>query len=352
MLNSPTNQNHNITVKPKLDNFFIVYLVSQIPSLIIKFLLVLLVIILIIVSVGASFSGEVLNSEVVVNNNAVDKILVYNLDGAISSGSDTTGSGGIFVDDVRKDFELIKKDDTIKNVVFKFNSPGGEVFASEVLGDLINDLLKAKNIKEGVFYFDSISASGALLAAYKVKQNYVFGSTYGQTGSIGVRLEIPNVSKLAENVGYKQIVIKSGNSKDVGSVFREPTNDEFRYFQSQVDKSYNDFLNIIVNSRPITLEKLKPIANGFVYFNTEAKEMGLLDEVSINDQAAVKKAASNVGVSNYNTVSVKNRTSFFSSLGVKLGLGNIFNFAPVNILDNQLKLRNGIIYSIAENYIQ
>lgn len=337
---------YNIKVTPKANNFFILYLLSVLPNF---FWTIFWIVVLIFFVIAAVVGPTVETSYDIINNTgSKNNILIYDLSGAISSGSNPTiGGEGIYIDDVKEDFELIKNDSSIKNIVFNFNSPGGEVYASEVLGDLIDDLLKSKNINQGIFYFDSISASGALLATYKVKNNYVFGSKYGQTGSIGVRLSLPNVEKLADNIGYKEIVVKSGENKDIGSLFRQPTEVELSYFQGQVDRTYDEFITVVANGRNIEKDKVKEIANGFVYFNDEAKEFKLIDEISINVDEAVKKAGSNIDT--YNTIRFKQDQSFLRSIGVNTNMSNIFGNQIPSLTSPSLK--KGVLYMIDESRI-
>jgi protease IV len=346
-----------VEITPKLNNFFWLYLLNSIPKILIS-ILVILLILLILISfiVGASIdsaTSENLVFKKIEDNKSQNNVLVYNLNGAIQSGrnSEISSNSGIFLDDVKEDFVKIGNDASIKNIVFKFNSPGGEVFASEELGDEITNLLKKKNIKEGIFYFDSIAASGALFASYKVPNNYIFASKYGETGSIGVRLEIPNITKLADNVGYKQIVIKSGNSKDIGSPFREPTSEEYAYIQGQINQVYNRFVDIVATGRESTKEQILPIANGYTYFNDKAKDLKLVDELSENINSAIKKAGSNL--ENYNVIEIEKPKSFLESLGVKYGINNNFYLSPTANITNSVntKIKKGVFYAIDERFI-
>lgn len=349
-----------LTVKHRLPGFFMVYLISTLPGVITGFLISLLVLFFVGAAIVSTISGsqgeavERLDLRTVsqTSNSASDKILIYNLNGIIQSGGNglpaSTVNSGIYTDIIKADFEKIKKDDSIKNIVFKFDSPGGEVFASQILGDEINKLIKEKNVKKAGFYFDSISASGALLAAYKTP-NYVVASPYGETGSIGVRLELPNVQKLADNIGYKSIVVKSGPSKDIGSIFRDPTSDELKYFQGQVDKTYEDFVNIVANGRNLDISKVRSFSTGLVYFNNQAKDLGLVDELGELD-IAVTKAASEAGIGDYKVVEIRPKNDFLSSLSANFDLPSMLGLSKkaVDGLNQIGTLENGKIYAIDE----
>ena len=259
---------------------------------------------------------EGLGYTVLEDNEGDDSVLVYKLRGPID-----TGDGGelgslnenIYTSVVEQDFEEIKANDDIKNVVFHLDTPGGTVFASAVLGDLIEDLLKAKGQEEGVFYYHQTVASGGIYASNKVN-NHIVGSPYGGTGSIGVITYLANVEKLAENVGYEQVVIKSGNSKDFGNPFRGLSEEEREFLQGQVDDSYDEFVGIVAQGRGLTTDQVRERANGYVYDNEQALEFGLLDELG-DVETAVVKAASNAGLEEYDVLQVEDKSELFDLFG-------------------------------------
>ena len=358
----PDNSVQTVIVKPKLAGFFWVYFLTSIPGLITSILGIVLMIALI---VGVSKSGSGADREILKNSNPLsfktlqesnvptaNKILVYNLEGAITSDKSVSSSttNQININQVREDFKKIKLDNNIRNIIFRFDSPGGEVYASEVLGDLIQDLLNNKGQKEGVFYYDSLAASGALLATNKVK-NYIIGSKYGETGSIGVRLGIPNYAKLADNIGYKETIIKAGANKDIGNPLRDVSPEEQAYFQKSVDKIYNDFLTIMAKGRSKNVDQIKPLANGFVYFNEEAKNYGLIDEVG-ELSSAYTRASSNAGLKDYVIEEINPSKPFFQEFFGSGFMGSITGLDKVSRITNRLtELKSGVTYMIDENKI-
>jgi protease IV len=358
------NNEQQVTIKHKLPGFFTIYLLSTIPGLIISLLIAGILFVSFLGAVYAAFTPNNKNTASletplmtrVVNskgaNASQNKILVYKLKGAITSGISASSTGdGIYIDTVKDDFKKIAKDESIKSIVFKFNSPGGEVFASEVLGDEIQNLLNAKKINKGTFYFDSVAASGALWATYKVP-NYIIASPYGETGSIGVRMGLPNIAKLADNIGYKEITIKSGASKDIGSPFRDPSSDELTYFQNQLNTVYDRFLTITAKGRNLELNKVKSLATGLTYFNQEAQQQGLVDEVnSIN--RALEVAAKESNITDYETIEINSPSDPFSRFFGEFNIGKMLgiNNPASDVLNRKLQLKPGVLYSIDENKI-
>ena len=281
-----------------------------------------------------------------------DAVLIYNLRGPID-----TGDGGelgslnenIYTRVVEEDFAQIKADENIKNVVFHLDTPGGTVFASAVLGDLIEDLLRAKGQEEAVFYYYQTVASGGIYASNKVN-NYIVGSPYGATGSIGVITYLANVEGLAEKVGYEQIVIKSGNSKDFGNPFRDLSEEERNFLQGQVDESYNEFVDIVARGRGLSVEEVRTRANGFVYDNEQALELGLLDELGGVEQAT-QRAAANAGLTRYDVLETEPKSELFDLFGGNPLLGKLNLFNETELLSGSEFIRPGLRYYVDPLYL-
>jgi protease IV len=362
------NQNQSapqvIELKPKLGGFLWSYIIFSLPGFFASLIWLLVAFVVLIGAVaGVASAGEsselnpdskikyetVAGFEGSNKNSSSNQILIYDLNGPITydSALDATGEG-INVKKVKKDFDTIKKDQTIKNVVFKFNTPGGEVFASEILGDLINDLSATKAPNQGAtFYFDQIVASGGLLATYKVP-NYVVGSPYGQTGSIGVIMHLPNYKSLAEKIGYSETVIKSTTSKDIGNPLRDISDSEKSYLQDQLDTTYNRFKTIVGTGRKLDPTKVDGLATGLVWFNSDAKTKGLLDEVGEID-TAVKAAAKAVNLDNYKVIEVKKDENFFKNLFS--GQTLLKNFGALNQVNKQFNFKSGLVYAVDDTRI-
>jgi protease IV len=322
MTNPDKQPNQSIEVRPKMPGFFILYTILALPGFIMSMLfLILLIIVVIGVSAGLAKAGEATDIATLQFNETSsasgnDAILVYDLEGAIQSGKGTVGTKGIFSDDVAQDIKQIRDNKNIKGVVVRLNTPGGTIVGSQKLADELRDLFKAKEQKP-VYYHDELVASGGLWASQSLQENYVVGSPYGQTGSIGVILTLPNFQGLADKVGYSETVIKSSESKDLGSPLRPVAVSERAFLQGQVDKNYNEFVGIVATGRKLNTSKVREFANGFVYDNQQAKEFGLIDELG-NEQVAIKKVAELKNISNYDVLEIKTPESPLAWLQAKV----------------------------------
>ena len=106
------------------------------------------------------------------------------------------------------------------------------------------------------------------------------------TGSLGVIFQLNNFAEAADKYGIGQVVIKSGKYKDMGNAFREMRPDEREIFQSIVDESYSEFVDVISEGRKIPKDRVREIADGRVYSGTQAKDLGLVDSFGDLDEAS------------------------------------------------------------------
>jgi protease-4 len=115
------------------------------------------------------------------------------------------------------------------------------------------------------------------------------------TGSIGVVMQFSSMEKLFDKLGLRFVTIKSGKFKDIGSVTRPMSEKEKQILQGVIDNVYNQFVEVVAKSRDIPREKVLDIADGRIFTGTEAKQVGLVDEIgSLKD--AVKIASSMAGI--------------------------------------------------------
>ena len=348
-----------IEVKPRLKGFFFTYILFSLPGFLAGLIWLgisaMILISLVTLSVTNSFNNNTvangLSLETIQKGSNSEGLLIYDLSGEIQTGSrslpTSARNAGIYTEIIARDFQKIKDDSKIKNVVFRLNTPGGSVFASQVLADQIKDLLENKGQTEAVFYFDQIAASGGLWAAFQNK-NYVVGSKYGETGSIGVILEVSNFKKLADNIGYSQVTIKSSGSKDIGNPLRDLSLEETKFLQKQVDVEYAKFIKIVAEGRNLPEIKVKEFANGYVYKNPEALGLGLLNEVGGIDRA-ITRAAKNANInSGYNVWQIKSELGLVDSLLSQSSVGNLLDSTAKTAgqINQTSSLQSGVLYAI------
>jgi protease IV len=352
------NQNHdqNITIKPKIGGFLIAYILFSLPGFLIGLVSLLLVIILGIGAIAGTAAAknnssfQSLDLKSTNDSTSENGILIYELAGEITSGNFSKPSSGnptINIDKVKTDFEQIKKNPKIKNVVFKVNTPGGEIYASEILGDLISDLQKSKVNAAPNVYFDQLAASGGLWASYKAG-SFIVGSPYGETGSIGVIMHLPNFKNLSEKVGYSETIIKSTTSKDIGNPLRDISEIEKDYFQQQVNESFSKFKQLVVDNRKLTSIQVDAIATGLTFPNREARQKGLIDQIGDIDFLVTKAAReANVGT-DYEVWTIEKKTNPFQELLSAKSFSNLLGLQGLENATKSLNLKSGQVYAIDE----
>jgi protease-4 len=183
---------------------------------------------------------------------------------------------GVIIDssDVIKELKDHAKDSSIKAIIIRVNSPGGAVAPSQ---EIYNEIIKIKEKKKVIVSMGAIAASGGYYIAAPADRIVANAGTL--TGSIGVIMELPNVSGLMDKIGIETQVIKSGKHKDIASVFKTLTPEEKKILQTVLDDVHDQFIRAVADSRGMTFEETKKLADGRIFTGRMAKEIGLIDEL-------------------------------------------------------------------------
>ena len=250
---------------------------------------------------------------------ANDKIAIIHIDGIIMEG---------LLGHAHQQIEQAAKDDSVKAIVLRVNSPGGSITASDDLYRKIvalrdGDADQSFAAKPLVASLGSVAASGGYFIVAPAQSIVAERST--MTGSIGVYASFPNVAELAKTHGVAMNTIKAGEIKNSGAMFETMTFKQRQVIQDMVDDAYNQFLEIVEKGRPrLTREKLlerfpiKPIdpdpkdpregkpyerylADGGIFTAPEAKRLDLIDDIGPLD-VAVKAAAKAASLSSYRAI--------------------------------------------------
>ncbi len=172
-----------------------------------------------------------------------------------------------------RQFKIYGKEKSVKAIVFRIDSPGGGVAASQEIYQAVKKV-RAKG-KPVIASMGSVAASGGYYVACGA--DTIMANPATTTGSIGVIAEIPNVTGLLNKIGIKFEVIKSGRFKDTGSPYRNMTAADRRYLQSAIDDFFDQFVNVVVQERKLPRKKVLKLADGRVFTGRQAKENGLVD---------------------------------------------------------------------------
>ncbi len=224
-----------------------------------------------------------------------DQIAVIYAQGQILSGEGNVsfiGEGSI-----NRALQKARKNDKVKAIVLRVNSPGGSALTSELIW---REIELTKKVKPVIVSMGDLAASGGYYIACGA--DHIFADPATITGSIGVFGMLPNFSTLATKYGVNAEQVKTHQNAASYSPFRKV--DES--FKSEITESiefiYETFVNRVAAGRGMTFEKVDEIAQGRVWTGIDAKEKGLVDELGgLND--AIAYAAKKVEIDDYKVVS-------------------------------------------------
>jgi protease IV len=177
--------------------------------------------------------------------------------------------------------------DEVKAILLHINSPGGTAAASQAI---YNELMRVRKETptQIVASFGDVAASGGYYVASAA--HHIVANPATTTGSIGVIIRTQNLSPLLNKIGVETGNIKSGQYKDILSPFRDLSTGEETILQGIVTESYQQFLNAIVAGRNISLEQLKPLADGRIFTGAQALQVKLVDSLGNTHDALIKAA--------------------------------------------------------------
>lgn len=176
--------------------------------------------------------------------------------------------------DLVQEIDDNRTDPSIKAVVLRVDSPGGEVAPSQELHSAVNRLAEAKPV---VASLGSVAASGGYYVA--VAADSIIADPGTLTGSIGVIFAYPTAKALMDKVGVTLQVYKSGELKDMGSYAREPTEEEGEVFDALIADVYDQFVSAVADGRKMEKDRVIALADGRVYTGRQAVDIGLVDRL-------------------------------------------------------------------------
>jgi protease-4 len=225
--------------------------------------------------------------ERVVAGEGRDKVLIIDVSGLISS-RERSGPMGLgrrpsMVTRMKEELEKARKDEHVKAVVLRINSPGGTVSASDILH---HELKKFKQEKPArvVACIVGLGTSGAYYVATSADK--IMAQPTSVSGSIGVILIKVNFQGLMERVGIANETVKAGEKKDAIFPLRPMTEEERQILQGVLNHLHGCFIAAVEEARPgVDLKARKELVDGRVFTAQEALELGLVDEIGYLDDA-------------------------------------------------------------------
>jgi len=294
--------------------------------------------------VRAAYSfGPRLEEVTIRDNDSANKIVVIPIERIITG--QVADGGYSMVTVIKEELKRARDDRSVKAVILKVDSPGGEVLASDEIANAVRDFEKPKNGNPGkpvIVSMGSLAASGGYYVS--APSEWIVANELTITGSIGVIMSGYNYRGLLDKIGVRPQVFKSGKFKDMLSPDRS-TNDippeERAMVQALIDETFQKFKGVVRTGRAAAHEKNKtqgkPLADdwedyadGRVLSGTQALTLGFVDQVGDFDEA-VEKTKIIAGMDKANLIEYRERhdlSDFLSMFGqsgsahdIKLDLG-------------------------------
>ena len=223
---------------------------------------------------------------------AKDKVAVLYLEGEINEES----GEGIVDKKVIKTLKKIRKDDDVKALVLRVNSPGGSADASEQIWHAIQNI-KADSIPVVVSMGDYAASGGYYISC---GADYIFAEPTTITGSIGIFGTIPNVKKLRDKIGLDIDGVSTNKHADLEAnmIYQGMNSEERAMMQSMVERGYDLFTGRCAAGRHVSQDYIKSIGEGRVWLGYKGKEIGIVDELG-NIDDAIAKAVELAGLESY-----------------------------------------------------
>lgn len=244
-----------------------------------------------------------------------NRIAVIYANGEIISGEGNDESMGS--ERISRAIRKARRDEKVKAIVLRVNSPGGSALASDVIW---REMVLARKAKPLIVSMGDVAASGGYYIACAADS--IFAQPNTITGSIGVFGIIPNMQKFFnDKLGITFDGVKTGQFADLGSVSRPMTEAEKMLFQQEVNKTYSTFKGKVADGRKKSREYIDSIGQGRVWSGVEALQNGLVDKLGDIDDA-IASAAYKAKLKDYKVVSYPDQVdplkSLFDNAGDKI----------------------------------
>jgi protease-4 len=193
-------------------------------------------------------------------------------------------------DEVVESIKDFQRDESVKAVVVRIDSPGGGVAPSQEMYAAIRELRTAKPV---IASLGGMAASGGYYVAAAC--DVIVANPGTLTGSIGVIMQLANLQELFQKIGVEPEILKAGDYKDMGSPTRPLTEEERRIFQAMLDSVHTQFIEAVATGRAMAEDRVRQLADGRIFSGEQANDEGLVDVLG-GLEDAVAMAAERGGI--------------------------------------------------------
>jgi protease IV len=219
--------------------------------------------------------------------------------------------GAVRTDELIRTIGQTRRSSRVHAVLLEIDSPGGTAIASEQLHVAVRRLAAQKPV---VAWIKGTGASGAYFLACAATKVLAFPSAI--VGSIGVISVRPILVDALRRVGARVVVTKTGQFKDLGAPWREPTDEDAAHEHELVDAIFRRFTGAVRSARGYDDAALALVTTGEVWLGTRAVELGLIDGLADDEEAALEAAGDLAGLPHHLTMRLGGRRTMLQRLGV------------------------------------
>ena len=232
-----------------------------------------------------------------------NKIAIIHVEGAIVTGSigfNTAGSGGIV-----KNINKARDDKNVKGIVLRVNSPGGDVYASSMITNALEEFQSTG--RPVITSMGDIAASGGVWVTTTSEEIWAEETTL--TGSIGVYSIVPDFSPLEKWAGMNYDGVSMTKAGDLYDLSRGMNEELDKQLRENTENTYKNFINRVANNRKMDFSKVLKFAGGRIWRGDTALELGLIDKLGTLDDA-VGSMVSRLELEDYRVFSYNNNVEF------------------------------------------
>jgi protease-4 len=270
-----------------------------------------------------------------------NKIAIIHVEGTIVPGDigfNTAGSGGIV-----KNINKARDDKSVKGIVLRVNSPGGDVYASSMITNALEEFQSTG--RPVIASMGDIAASGGVWVTTTSEEIWAESTTL--TGSIGVYGVYPDVSPLTRWAGINYDGVSMTKAGEIYDLRRGMNEELKKQFEEGIENFYKDFVTGVANNRGMDYSEVLKYAGGRIWRGDKALELGLVDKLgSLND--AVNSMVTKLELENHKTFSYNNDIEFEDYLN-SLTLGVLP--AQIKGLLNDVGVLNRVLLSEKNRYV-
>lgn len=263
---------------------------------------------------------------------------VVSVAGTILDGSQPRGSAG--GENISAMIKKARNEKNLKALVLRVNTPGGSAFASEIIREQVL-AIKDRGIPI-VVSMGGLAASGGYWIS--ANSDYIFAHESSITGSIGVAAILFDAQETIKKLGLNEDGVSNSpfaGSLNSGVLLSSPSEEVVDLIQGNVDRLYNDFIEIVSNGRGISIEEANLIAKGRVWSGIDALDVGLIDQIGSFDDA-IDKAKDLAAIKNYY---LKEYDKTKNNISLIIEFLNLFSFK------NDLEMRDNLYVNLKNEFI-